>query len=118
KRARCQCQDAPREPERRPVAWRSCMTCVRRRQFIGFTVATLAAGVAGACASRAENRHGATDAVPSQPLDAAAFRATRRLAETPFGKIAYLERGSGEAALFLHGAPLNSFQWRGALDRL
>ena len=35
-----------------------------------------------------------------------------------FGKIAYVERGSGDAALFLHGFPLSSFQWRGAFDRL
>src|SRR5215470_16720508 len=54
----------------------------------------------------------------SQRLDAAAFHATRRFADTHFGKIAYVERGSGTAALFLHGFPLNGFQWRGALDRL
>jgi pimeloyl-ACP methyl ester carboxylesterase len=53
-----------------------------------------------------------------RPLDAAAWSAARRYAETPFGKIAYVERGSGDAALFLHGFPLNGFQWRGALDRL
>jgi len=53
-----------------------------------------------------------------RPLDAAAWSAARRFAETPFGKIAYVERGSGDAALFLHGFPLNGFQWRGALDRL
>jgi haloalkane dehalogenase len=55
---------------------------------------------------------------PDQPLDAAAWSAARRFAETPFGKIAYVERGSEDAALFLHGFPLNGFQWRGALDRL
>src|SRR5262245_6155639 len=53
-----------------------------------------------------------------RPLDAAAWSAARQFAETPFGKIAYVERGSGDAALFLHGFPLNGFQWRGALDRL
>ncbi|HEY7182535.1 MAG TPA: alpha/beta hydrolase [Blastocatellia bacterium] len=58
------------------------------------------------------------NAPAGRPLDAAAFQATRRFAETPFGKIAYVERGSGDAALFLHGFPLNGFQWRGALDRL
>jgi pimeloyl-ACP methyl ester carboxylesterase len=42
----------------------------------------------------------------------------RRTADLPCGRIAYVERGQGEAALFLHGAPLNGFQWRGALDRL
>jgi haloalkane dehalogenase len=38
--------------------------------------------------------------------------------ETRFGRIAYVERGTGPAALFLHGFPLNGFQWRGALERL
>jgi pimeloyl-ACP methyl ester carboxylesterase len=49
---------------------------------------------------------------------AADFRASRRFVALASGRIAYVERGSGPAALFLHGAPLNSFQWRGALDRL
>lgn len=53
-----------------------------------------------------------------EPMDAAAFHAARRFAETGFGRIAYVERGAGDAALFLHGFPLNGFQWRGALDRL
>src|SRR5260370_12254239 len=78
----------------------------------------LAAGVFGGCASRRAG--GVTSAIAGagKPTDAAAFRAARRFAETRFGKIAYLERGTGEAALFLHGFPLNGFQWRGALDRL
>jgi pimeloyl-ACP methyl ester carboxylesterase len=79
------------------------------------SAATLAAG---AYAWRADTLHGAASAGPSQPTGAAAFRAARRYAEFPFGKIAYVERGSGDAALFLHGAPLNGFQWRGAIDRL
>src|SRR5579862_662017 len=52
------------------------------------------------------------------PSEVATFRAARRFAATPFGRIAYVERGTGHAALFVHGFPLNSFQWRGALDRL
>lgn len=51
-------------------------------------------------------------------MTAATFHASRRFAETSFGDIAYVERGRGDAALFLHGFPLNGFQWRGALDRL
>jgi haloalkane dehalogenase len=51
-------------------------------------------------------------------IDVAAFHASRRYAELPFGRIAYVERGSGPAALFVHGLPLNGFQWRGALQRL
>ncbi len=51
-------------------------------------------------------------------LDAAAFSASRRLVPTAFGRIAHVERGHGPAALFLHGFPLNGYQWRGALERL
>jgi pimeloyl-ACP methyl ester carboxylesterase len=53
-----------------------------------------------------------------QDMDAKRFHASRRFRDTAFGRIAYVERGSGEVALFLHGFPLNSFQWRGALERL
>jgi len=51
-------------------------------------------------------------------FDAAWFHRARRYARTPMGRIAYVEGGKGPAALFLHGFPLNSFQWRGALARL
>lgn len=54
----------------------------------------------------------------SATLDAQEFAASRRLVTTSFGRIAYVERGSGAAALFLHGFPLNGFQWRHALTRL
>jgi pimeloyl-ACP methyl ester carboxylesterase len=49
---------------------------------------------------------------------AAEFHAARKFAELPMGRIAYVERGSGPAAVFLHGYPLNGFQWRGAMARL
>ena len=43
----------------------------------------------------------------------------RQFAQTPFGRIAYNECGVADvAAVFLHGFPLNSFQWRGALEQL
>ncbi|WP_430387516.1 alpha/beta fold hydrolase [Dyella sp. 20L07] len=90
---------------------------MKRRQFLQLTGAAVAAGVAGSYVSRADAFR-ATDAAATKPLDAAAFRAARRFADLPFGKIAYVERGSGMAALFLHGAPLNGFQWRGAIERL
>ncbi len=40
------------------------------------------------------------------------FAAARRFADTSFGKIAYVERGEGPAALFLHGVPLSGYHWR------
>jgi pimeloyl-ACP methyl ester carboxylesterase len=88
---------------------------MRRREFVKLSAATLAAG---ACGARLRGPGSSASNGPSQHTDAAAFRAARRLAETPFGRIAYVERGAGDAALFLHGAPLNGFQWRGSLDRL
>lgn len=48
----------------------------------------------------------------------AAIASPRRYAATRFGRIAYLERGRGDVALFLHGFPLNGFQWRDAIERL
>ena len=51
-------------------------------------------------------------------LDADTFHGLRRFLRTAFGDIAYVEQGQGEVALFLHGFPLNGFQWRGALPRL
>jgi len=91
---------------------------MKRRQFIELAAATLAAGVAGACAPLADLRRNATGAGLSRPMDAVQFRASQRFASTRFGDIAYVERGTGPAALFLHAHPLNGFQWRGALDRL
>jgi pimeloyl-ACP methyl ester carboxylesterase len=72
---------------------------MRRRDFLGASAAL----VAGALLPR--------------PLPAAAG-ATTKFVELPQGRIAYQEHGRGQAALFLHGFPLSSFQWRGALERL
>jgi haloalkane dehalogenase len=48
----------------------------------------------------------------------AEFHAARKFAELAVGRIAYVEQGKGPAAIFLHGFPLNGFQWRGAMVRL
>lgn len=83
---------------------------MKRRNFLqlasaGF-VANLAAGIAAAAWATPKT------------TDAAAYASARRYADLPFGKIAYVEKGTGDCALFLHGAPLNGFQWRGAIDLL
>ena len=83
------------------------MIGMRRRQFVQLALTSLAA----ACAPRPRG-------APVRPLDADGYRTARRFAALPFGRIAYIERGTGDAAVFLHGAPLNGFQWRGAIDRL
>lgn len=51
-------------------------------------------------------------------MDLKEFHASRRFLGLPSGRIAYVERGRGNTALFLHGYPLNGYQWRGAFDRL
>jgi pimeloyl-ACP methyl ester carboxylesterase len=51
-------------------------------------------------------------------LSARQFDAERRFVDTDFGRIAYVERGQGPAALFIHGAALNGFQWRHQLAGL
>jgi pimeloyl-ACP methyl ester carboxylesterase len=55
---------------------------------------------------------------PHGALNAKSFHKERKFVTTTFGRISYIERGSGEAAVFLHGFPLNGFQWRGAIERL
>lgn len=84
---------------------------MERRQFLGIAGAL----AAGATIGRAR---GAPAREVPKTTDAATWHAARRFAATPAGRIAYVERGRGDAALFLHGFPLNGFQWRGALDRL
>ena len=87
---------------------------MQRRMFLGFA----ASAMAGTAAFRPASSAPRGSQPRSRPTDAAAFHAARRFARTPFGNIAYVDRGSGAAALFLHGFPLNGFQWRGAIDRL
>jgi pimeloyl-ACP methyl ester carboxylesterase len=55
---------------------------------------------------------------PTTPTDVLRFKAERRYRDIAQGRIAYADRGAGPVALFLHGFPLNGYQWRGALDRL
>lgn len=86
---------------------------MQRREFMQLAVGMLATGAFAGYIPRALAVAGG-----SAGMDAKSFHASRRFVQTAFGRIAYVERGTGEAALFLHGFPLNSFQWRGALDRL
>jgi pimeloyl-ACP methyl ester carboxylesterase len=91
-----------------------------RRNFL-LTATTLAATVAarGAlCASPVDRAAARAAPATAGETGVAAFAAERRFADLPQGRIAYVDRGRGPAALFLHGFPLNGYQWRGALDRL
>lgn len=78
---------------------------MNRRDFFEMATGALVGGVLAGCMPRvARLGASAASAGARSALDAAAFHATRRYARTRFGKIAYVERGTGEAALFLHGA--------------
>jgi len=83
---------------------------MKRRDFLHSLSATGAALLSGTVAfAKPAN---------SKTIDAKAFHASRRFADLPVSRVAYVERGHGLAALFIHGYPLNGFQWRGALERL
>lgn len=89
---------------------------MKRREFLKWSGIAAASGVVGACAMRTDLHR---EAAPARWSGSAAdFHATRRMAKTRFGNIAYVERGRGEAALFVHAFLSNGFQWRGAIGPL
>jgi len=51
-------------------------------------------------------------------MNLAEFDSRRKSAQTPFGEIAYVEKGAGPAALFVHGVLLNGYLWRNVIDEL
>lgn len=87
---------------------------MRRRQFVKMTVGmTVAGGLFG------RSGNATATGVGADSLQFKLYEKRRRFLRTPFGQIAYLEAGHVDrVALFLHGFPLNSFQWRDAIARL
>ncbi len=80
---------------------------MKRRDFLTITsgtILTLAANPRGFAASESS--------------DAAWYGKARRFADLPLSRVAYVERGNGPAALFIHGWSLNGYQWRGAIEKL
>jgi pimeloyl-ACP methyl ester carboxylesterase len=51
-------------------------------------------------------------------MGARTFFDKRRTAQTPSGRISYVEQGSGPVALFVHGVLLNGYLWRHQLAAL
>jgi haloalkane dehalogenase len=88
---------------------------VERRDLLRLSVEAVLAGAIGAVISptSACSTANAEDVAASER-----YNMERRFLATPYGRIAYVDRGTGDAVLFLHGFPLSSFQWRGAIDRL
>jgi haloalkane dehalogenase len=75
---------------------------MKRRTFLSLAGGALAAAVSPGCGTLAESTAGNR----------------RHFVATPFGRIACLVHGSGPAALFLHGFPLNADQWRDSIAAL
>jgi pimeloyl-ACP methyl ester carboxylesterase len=69
-----------------------------------------AQGLLSACAAPGRTPEPLHDA--AGPMDVATFHRLRRFVDTPSGRIAYVERGQGPVALFIHGVPLNGLHWR------
>jgi haloalkane dehalogenase len=59
-----------------------------------------------------------TSTTTPRDLSASEFHLARKFIKTDQGRIACIDKGKGPGALFLHGFPLNSFQWRGVIPRL
>jgi pimeloyl-ACP methyl ester carboxylesterase len=51
-------------------------------------------------------------------MDLTTFNAHRRTVITPYGEIAYVDIGTGPAALFVHGVFLNGSLWRNVIGEL
>jgi pimeloyl-ACP methyl ester carboxylesterase len=60
----------------------------------------------------------AGETAPAAGFTAQDFHRERRFVDTELGRVAYVERGRGPAALFIHGALLNGYQWRHQLAGL
>jgi pimeloyl-ACP methyl ester carboxylesterase len=83
----------------------------RRRWLIASTGLAATALLSGAARAHGFDAEDDADA-------AERWTRERRFQTTPYGRTAYIDRGTGPTALFLHGFPLSGFQWRGAIDRL
>ena len=88
---------------------------MRRRDVMAMSVGAF---VASAFGVRALGDALSTTGVPEDEALSRRYDRERRFVATRFGRIAYVERGAGPVALFLHGFPLNSFQWRGVIQQL
>ena len=96
------------------------MYTINRRRLLGSAAALALAG----CTGKSERFDASSSASTTTLLKEARmipydeFESKRRFAETSFGKIAYVEMGSGDPAIFLHGLGINSYIWTGQLSGL
>jgi haloalkane dehalogenase len=88
-----------------------------RRQFLQLGAGAVAMTAVSGWAAQRDTSKPISKMDPKE-LSASEFHSTRKFTKTDHGRIAYIDRGKGPGALFLHGFPLNSFQWRGVIPRL
>ncbi|MES2055203.1 MAG: alpha/beta hydrolase [Pseudomonadota bacterium] len=86
-----------------------------RRSFLKLTTGAIGTMVLSGLASHSWAHSGP---VSADSLHVKEYNRIRRFVALPAGRVAYVEAGAGPVALFLHGFPLNSFQWRHAIERL
>jgi haloalkane dehalogenase len=87
---------------------------MNRREFVCLSAGAITMSALSACVSQA------ADAPAKRPheMSVAEFHSVQKFTATDQGRVAYIDKGNGPAALFLHGFPLNSFQWRGVIPQL
>lgn len=98
------------------------MTLIKRRNVIGgIGAVTALAACAGTSDKKLSQDLTPNDSRNTQMIDMTdydTFERARKIADTPYGQIAYVETGTGHPAIFIHGLGLNSFFWSGHLASL
>jgi len=90
---------------------------MNRREFMYVTTGAVAISVLTTCDAICQVSPSGSARYQDE-ISVAEFHAGRKFVKTGQGRIAYTEKGHGPAAIFLHGFPLNSFQWRGVIPQL
>jgi haloalkane dehalogenase len=93
---------------------------MNRRELLKLSAQWLGASAVVGCVSPepVPGTAASLDDGKSASLDARTFASLRRVASLPQGEVAYVAHGRGPVALFLHGFPLNGFQWRDSMSLL
>ena len=108
-------KDSDSESVEAPALVQSKVMNVNRRKFVYLSSGAIAA--VGLNAWKRESQESKRTS-SSKEMTAAEFHSTRKFITTDYGRIAYIQRGDGPGAIFLHGFPLNGFQWRGIIPQL
>ncbi len=89
---------------------------MNRREFVCLSAGAITMSVVSVQRLASQTAH--IPAKRPHEMSVAEFHSAQKFTATDQGRIAYIDKGNGPAALFLHGFPLNSFQWRGVIPQL